>query len=318
MKKLLLSLIICSLFLCSSCSTPDAVTNIQGMYFDTVVTISLYDKEGAKLSPEVEALCQKYDDLLSKTNEESDIYRLNHSGGTPVEVDAETAELLTLASSYATMTDGCFNPALGSVTGLWDFKDKKTVPPSADLEAALEHTDYHDLQIDDQTVTLKDPLMEVDIGGIAKGFIADKLKDYLLSKGVKNALINLGGNVLAIGEKPGGSPFKIGIQNPQEETGEALAVAEIDNESVVTSGTYQRFFEQDGIRYHHLLDPATGYPADNDLESVSIICDSSTMADALSTACFVMGYEKGAAFIESLEDVQGIFITKDLVVHEID
>ncbi len=317
MKKLLLILLIITTFLTGGCATPTPVTNIQGMYFDTMVTISLYDEKGASLRPEIEALCTKYDHLLSKTIEGSDIYRINHSSGAPVEVDPETAWLLTLAKEYAEKTRGCFNPAIGSVTSLWDFKLKKEVPNEADLAAALGHVDYAAIQIQGTAVTLTDPLLQVDVGGIAKGFIADKIKAFLEENDIENALINLGGNVLALGAKPDGTSFKIGIQNPQDETGVALTTAEIKDESVVTSGTYQRYFEKDGVRYHHLLDPTTGYPANNDLESVTIICKSSTLADALSTACFVMGYEDGKSFIESLDEARAIFITKDLEVHEI-
>ena len=175
--------------------------------------------------------------------------------------------------------------------------------------------DYKNIELKDNLLTWKHPGMGLDLGAIAKGYIADRMKDFLVSKGVKSAIINLGGNVLCIGESPEGRPFQVGIQKPFSERGESLLSLEITDQSVVSSGIYERYFEKDGVLYHHILNPKTGYPYENDLLSVSIISDRSVDGDGLSTTCFSLGLEKGMELIDSLEDVEAIFITKDETVH---
>ena len=177
---------------------------------------------------------------------------------------------------------------------------------------------YKNVILDKNTVTLTDPEAAIDLGGIAKGFIADKLKAYLTDQGIEHALISLGGNIVAVGGRYNGQPFHIGIQKPFAETNEAITTVEINGQSVVSSGTYERYFEKDGKIYHHLLDPATGYPYDNQLLQVTIISDSSVDGDALSTACFGLGLDKGSALIESLDNIRAIFVTDDYTLHYAD
>lgn len=162
---------------------------------------------------------------------------------------------------------------------------------------------------------LLDPNASIDVGAIAKGYIADRLKEYLKKNGVKHAIIDLGGNILALGTKIDGSKYNIGIQRPFDETGQPITSIKVANKSVVTTGIYQRYFEQDGKIYHHILDPRTGYPCENDLYSVTIITDSSLTADALSTSCYLMGFEKANHLIDQLENVDAVFITNDLEIH---
>lgn len=157
----------------------------------------------------------------------------------------------------------------------------------------------------------------IDLGAIAKGYIADQVKTYLKKQGIKHAIINLGGNVDVIGTKPDGSKYNIGIQKPFDESGEAITSVQLKDQTVVTSGIYERYFKKNGKLYHHILDPRTGYPCENNLYSVSIITDSSTKADALSTTCFLLGYEKGMELIQSMDGVEAIFITDDEKVHKI-
>ena len=157
--------------------------------------------------------------------------------------------------------------------------------------------------------------MGINLGAIAKGYIADKMKDYLLEEGVESAIIDLGGNVLCVGQRPDGSPFRIGVQMPFADRSETAAVMEISDKSVVSSGIYERYFEQDGVLYHHILNPSTGYPYENDLVSVTIISDESVDGDGLSTTCFALGLDKGMELINSLPDVQAVFITEDYQLH---
>ena len=160
-----------------------------------------------------------------------------------------------------------------------------------------------------------DPNASVDVGAIAKGYIADRIKDYMKKNGVKHAVIDLGGNILLLGSKTDGSKYNIGIQKPFGETGEPITSIKVANKSVVTTGIYQRYFEADGKIYHHILDPRTGYPCENTLYSDTIITDSSLTADALSTVCYLMGYETANDLIDQLENVDALFITNDNEIH---
>ena len=174
---------------------------------------------------------------------------------------------------------------------------------------------YKNVKVDGTTVQLLDPKAAIDLGAIAKGYIADQLKEYLESAGIKHGLISLGGNTVAIGEKPDGSPFKIGVQKPFAEQNDILTSLDIRNQSVVSSGTYERYFEKDGKIYHHILNPFTGYPYETHLQQVTIISDASVDGDALSTTCFALGLEEGSKLIKSLDEIEAIFVTDDGNIH---
>lgn len=288
-----------------------------GYYFDTVVKLTIYGTSDTSIIEDCFAEMARYDDMLSRTKEGSDIWNINHSNGAPVEVSAETIDLLQLAISFAQLSDGAFDPTIGSVTALWDFTENtEGILPAPELIAsALTHVDYTAINIEGTEITLADPEAAIDLGGIAKGYIADQLKSFLINKGVKSALINLGGNNLAIGTKPENQPWKIGVKKPFGGESDLVSILPVDDQSVVTSGIYERYFEKDGRIYHHLLDTSTGYPTDNSLQGVTILSDSSGAGDALSTICFTMGLEKGMNLIESLENTEALFITEDGTLH---
>ena len=187
----------------------------------------------------------------------------------------------------------------------------------ADIQKALPLCSSDGVTINGQDITLPSDDIQFDVGAIAKGYIADRLKDFLVKKGVNSAIINLGGNVLCIGSKPDGTPFKVGIQKPFADRNETEAVMDITGKSVVSSGIYERCFKQDGKLYHHILNPKTGYPYDNGLISVTIISDQSVDGDALSTTCFALGLEGGLKFAEK-KGVQAVFITEDYELHYTD
>ena len=174
---------------------------------------------------------------------------------------------------------------------------------------------FQKVSLDGNRISFSDNGTILDLGAIAKGYIADRLKDFLLEQGVTSATISLGGNILCVGAKPDGSAFKIGIQKPFDEQGQPLLIAEVNDWSVVTSGVYERCFEQDGVFYHHILDPSTGYPCDNGLLSVTILSPASVDGDALSTTCFSLGLDRGMALIDSLENTYAVFITDDYEIH---
>lgn len=313
---LLLCLLLFSLTGCSalqSYSAKNAVISDTNFYFDTVVKITLCGTKDTAILEECFSEMARYEALLSRTQEGSDIWNINHSNGKPVEVSDITIELLELALHYSELSDGVFDPTIASVVSLWNFTDnpEKVLPAETALTEALSHVNYKNIQINDNTVTLLDPEASIDLGGIAKGYIADQLKSFLINKEVTSALINLGGNNLALGTKPGSQPWKIGIQKPFGESSDLAATLSVDGKSVVTSGNYERYFEKNGLIYHHILDTRTGFPVQNGLSGVTILSESSAVGDALSTTCFALGLDKGMDLIESLEDAEAMFITED-------
>ena len=293
---------------------------------NTVVTITIYDSDEEALLTECMDLCDKYEKIFSRTSTDSELYKLNHRELEPAagtentyEISKELADLLSAGLSYSRKSDGSFDIAIAPLTELWNFTaEKPEVPDNSAIRQALSKCGWEGVTIEGQKITLESPDTEFDLGGIAKGYIADRIKEYLISREVKSATINLGGNVLCVGTKPDGAPFTIGVQKPFADRNETAAAMEIDDKSVVSSGIYERFFEEDGKLYQHILDPSTGYPYDNDLIAVTIISDKSVDGDALSTTCFALGYEKGMDYAQSIPDIQAIFITDDYELHYTD
>lgn len=314
--------------LLSGCSVSKEPVVKTGFYFDTIIRITLYDSKQEACLDECFALAEKYEKMLSPTIEGSDIWNINHSGGTPVKVSDETAMLLATALSYCDMAKGHIDITVETVSRLWDFHSDSAdhensvktetasrVPSAEALSEAVSHVDYHNLHIEGNTVTLCDPESCISLGFIAKGFIADKMKEYLLSQNVKSGIIDLGGNLLAVGSRPDGTPFQFGIQKPFDTQGTPITVLSVSDKSAVSSGVYERYFYEKDKLYHHILDPVSGYPVQNHLLGVTILSDSSMTGDALSTTCFVLGLEDGMELIESLEDVEAVFITDDYTLH---
>ena len=322
--KTLSAVLTASALLLTGCSGAKSSTQTDqdltytDMLFDTVIKIQILDPADESILDGLKKLCKKYDTMFSATNTDSELYKLNHANGQPFTVSSETANLIQEGIHYSELSGGAFDLTIEPVSALWDFKaDKPTVPSSDAIAQAVSHVDYTKVDIQDNTVTLEDPEAGIDLGAIAKGYIADQVKTYLKKQGIKHAIINLGGNVDVIGTKPDGSKYNIGIQKPFDESGEAITSVQLKDQTVVTSGIYERYFKKNGKLYHHILDPRTGYPCENNLYSVSIITDSSTKADALSTTCFLLGYEKGMELIQSMDGVEAIFITDDEKVHKI-
>lgn len=284
--------------------------------FDTVIKVEILDYSDEEVIKGCEDICKKYDAMFSKTNENSEISKINQAAGQPVEVSDDMITIIKKGLYYSRLSQGAFDITIGSVSNLWDFKSEEPVIPAADaVAAAKNHVNFQNIILKNNTVTLTDPNTQLDVGAIAKGYIADRLKDYLKENGVKHAVINLGGNVLTLGTKADGSDYNIAIQKPFNKSGEAIASVKISDKSVVTTGNYQRYFEKDGKIYHHVLDPKTGMPCETDLYSVSIITVSSLTADALSTVCFLKGYQEALALVNQLNNVDAVFVTSDNKVH---
>ena len=296
--------------------TAEPVTETD-FYLDTVVQITLYDTDGRNSCiqniRECFELIDRYECLFSATKEDSDIWNINHSNGNPVSVSDDTISLLHTAIYYSELSEGKVDLTVLPLSELWDFgsEGNSHIPDDNAIQEAISHINYRTVHIEGNTVKLLDSDTAIDLGFIAKGYIADRLKEYLLEQGVKSACINLGGNLITIGTKPDGQPYRIGIQKPFSDEGEIITAIDVTDYSVVSSGVYERYFYEDGVLYHHLLDPATGYPANNNIAGVTILTPSSVDADALSTTCFFLGIDAGMELIESLEDVEVLFITMD-------
>lgn len=345
---ILCTVLVCPMLLFTGCgnitdadtsTTGNQPISISSIKLNTAVQITIYDSQDKALLDDCLALCDKYELIFSRTNEKSELYKLNHrkdvsdgdfgtDGPTtpyPVSGTADTwhisedlAALLSEGLDITRESDGAFDIAIAPLTSLWDFTaEDPEVPDDAAIQKALPLCSSDGVTIDGEDITLLSDDIQFDVGAIAKGYIADRLKDFLIKKGVKSAIINLGGNVLCIGSKPDGTPFKIGIQKPFADRNETEAVMDITGKSVVSSGIYERCFKQDGKLYHHILNPQTGYPYDNGLISVTIISDQSVDGDALSTTCFALGLEDGLKFAEK-KGVQAVFITEDYELHYTD
>ncbi len=304
------------LLLPAGCSRAGEPISQSGFYFDTVISVTLYDDTKTKELAHCFALAEQYEQYFSTKIADSDISRINAAAGKPVSVHEETLALIKKGLSYARLSDGKFDITIGKLTDLWDFHTDRPVMPDPDAVAKAAATvDYRNVRIKGSEVTLANPDAALDLGGIAKGFIADKMKEYLCSQGIANGLINLGGNVLAIGEKNNGEAYRIAIQKPFATSSEAAACVQIKDQTVVTSGIYERYFKQNDKLYHHILDTKTGWPYDNGLASVTVVCKDSVDGDGLSTSCFALGLTKGMELVESLEEVEAVFITTDLKLH---
>ena len=318
LKRILCFLLLTTALLLSGCAgKTNKPISKTALYFDTVVTITLYDSDDLALLNRCFEDCEAFEQTVSRTIETSEIYQINHADGKPVEVSDVTLELIQKGVAYGDLSNGKFDITIAPLSELWDFKNNTgQIPSEAYIQEALSHVNYRNIFIEGNTVTLTDPQAAIDLGGIAKGYMADRIKEYLENEGVKSALINLGGNVLTIGKKPDGSPFHIGIQKPFDKQGNAITSVDAVNSSVVSSGVYERYFEVDGVLYHHLLDTQTGYPCDNHLLGVTILSESSVDGDALSTSCFLLGLEDGQKLVDSLNGVEAIFITEDYQLHD--
>lgn len=345
---ILCTVLVCPMLLFTGCgnitdadtsTTGNQPISISSIKLNTAIQITIYDSQDKSLLDDCLALCDRYELIFSRTNENSELYKLNHRKDTsdkdpnadeqtipyPISGTADTwhisedlASLLSQGLSITRESDGAFDIAIAPLTSLWDFtaEDPK-VPDDAAIQKALPLCSSDGVTIDGQDITLPSDDIQFDVGAIAKGYISDRMKDLLVKKGVKSAIINLGGNVLCIGSKPDGTPFKIGIQKPFADRNETEAVMDITGKSVVSSGIYERCFKQNGKLYHHILNPKTGYPYDNSLISVTIISDQSVDGDALSTTCFALGLEDGLKFAEK-KGVHAVFITEDYELHYTD
>ncbi len=338
-KTLVILMISVFIFNLAGCKTTgDSPVSLTHFCFNTVIKITIYEYAGESdekdIINECFGLCNHFEKLFSKTIDESDISCINQSKGKPCQVNHVVSDIINDSLEYSKLSDGAFDISIGALTKLWNMNsDSPSVPSEKEIKNTLKHVNYKNIRCDDEEVYLLDKNMKLDLGSIVKGFVADKLKSYMTAEGVSSAIIDLGGNILTIGNKPDGTDFIIGIKNPfynnkdiqpknslktinyNANNDEYCAKLAIRDKSVVTSGIYERYFKENGKIYHHILDTKTGYPIENELVSVTILSASSEDGDALSTTAFALGLDKGISLINKTDKTEAIFITRDGQLH---
>lgn len=283
---------------------------------NTVVSVTIYDSQNEEILNHCFEICDEYEKIFSRTDTESELYQLNHG---ILKKDAEgrmriTAPLFQLIQDglkYEKISEGSFSVLVEPVSSLWNFSEgDKLIPENAEIQKAIPFVDSSFVQLMKPDLISLEESAGIDLGATAKGFIAEEIKNYLLSEQIHSAIISLGGNIVCIGDK-NGDPFQIGIKKPFGENTEVLGSIEVKDLSVVSSGVYERCFEKDGKFYHHILNPKTGYPYENDIVGVSIVCKDSYLADIYSTLSLTMGSEKAIRFLNQSEEADGLVLRKD-------
>lgn len=287
----------------------------------TVVNIKIYDKGKSKVLPKAFDLIKKEADEITVNQKGSEIDKINNNAGIkPVKVSDDVFELIQYANYFSKNSNGSFDMAIGPITSLWHIGfDDARKPSQAEIDARLPLVNYKNVTLNrkQHTVYLQKKGMQLDLGGIAKGYITDQVKNLLQKNGVTTAIIDLGGNVFVMGNSPKSAKTKwtVGIQDPKKSRGTSIGTVEEANRSIVTSGIYERYLKVDGHIYMHLMNPKTGYPFDNNLMGVSIVSRKSVDGDALSTATFDKGLKDGMSYINAKKGAEAIFITKDKKVY---
>lgn len=330
MKRNLLLLLSLILFGCSTTSQQEqkqalpvektAVVRSESL-LHTAVQLSVYHKGKEAALDEAVAYMQEMEKLLSTNLETSDVYKVNRAAGKEaVKVDKRTFNVVQKAIEMSKISDGKFDITIGAITNLWRIGDiqHQNKPEDAKIKANLPLINYKDITLDaaNQTVKLEKEGMIMELGGISKGFIADEVKAIFEKHGITTAIINLGGNVVVMGTSPNyESGWNVGVQDPDEVRGTVIGSVSVKNTSVVTSGIYERYVEVDGVKYHHIMDPKTGYPLENNISGVTVITSQSIKADGHSTVLFLMGIEEALSYVNSHEDLEVVFIDKNKGVH---
>lgn len=320
----LLSFLLMLAFLCSACaspSTPQIEPPLKDTRFmmGTVITLSLYDQQDQAILDKAFQAIKNLENDLSLNSANTLLDEVNANAGiVPTVVNDQMFEVVERGLYYSQLTEGSFDISVGPLVKLWNIGfPEARVPSQEEIHATLPLINYQNVQLDPSkhTILLKEPGMKLDLGSIAKGYAADEIARILRAEGVNHALIDLGGNVFTLGTKPDGSSWKVGIQDPFNPRGEIVGFIPVVNKSIVTSGIYERYLEVDGKSYHHILNPHTGYPFENDIAGVTIISDFSIDGDALSTSVFSRGIEEGIAFVNALKGIEAIFISKDYHIY---
>ncbi|SDK81226.1 thiamine biosynthesis lipoprotein [Clostridium cochlearium] len=318
-KKSLISLVIFSLiFMLAGCGK-ETVTTKENYLLDTLIQLKIYGKNSEKAADEAMKAISDVDEMMSPTKPSSDVVKINNNAGKDfVKINEDTLKVIKTSLEYSKLSKGNFDITVGPLVKLWGIgTENARVPSKNEIDESLKLINYNNILIDEnnKSIKLKYSNEIIDLGGIAKGFAADKAREVLEKQGIKSAYLNLGGNIVTVGNKADGTPWNIGIQDPLSDRGEYFAIIKVSNKSVVSSGTYERFFIKDNKKYHHILNTKTGYPAESGILSSTIISDKSIDGDALSTITFILGLEKSLELIEKIDGVDAVLVTTDKKVH---
>ena len=316
-------LLFCTIAL-SSCSRKEKMYKESRTLMDTYCTITVVSPSKEMAAEAIDkgfAEIKKLELLLNYFSDKSEIAAINKAAGIgPVKVSEDTLEMMRKTLEISKATDGTFDPTIAPIIKFWDFSNKRqdnSVPDGRVIKDTLKLVDYRKIEINNKSeVFLVGKGMEIDLGGIAKGYAADKAMEAIKAEGIKSALVAVAGDIRGFGSSTSGNAWKVGIQDPRPETGsekpweDIFASLHLEDMAISTSGDYQRFFIKDGKRYHHILDPATGFPAETDLLSASVIAPEGYIADGLSTAVFALGAEKGMALLKAM-GIEGVLVDRD-------
>ncbi|MPQ45025.1 FAD:protein FMN transferase [Clostridium tarantellae] len=296
--------------------TPLTKTEI---FMGTAIKISIYDNKNEDILNKAFDKIKEIENLVSLNRSGTELDNLNKlAGKKPLKVSDSTFNIIKTGLKYSQLSNGDFDITIGPLVKLWSIGlPEAKVPTKNEIKNILPLINYKEVDVNDynKTIFLKKPNMIIDLGAIAKGYIADIIANFFKENNINSAIIDLGGNLYVLGLKPSGEKWKIGIQNPFSERGNIIGNISETNKSIVTSGIYERFIEKDNIKYHHILNPSTGYPYENNIAGITIVSDKSLDGDALSTTVFSKGLEEGLSLIESLENTEAIFITNDKKVY---
>lgn len=320
-NQLSLLVLMSIILIVSGCESDETkkISSKSSYLMGTLVKITIDGKVEESVYNEIFSHMKFIEEKVSTKIESSELSQINQQAGQQsVKVSDETYQMIKRGLYYAELSNGYFDITIGPLVALWGIGTENAKLPEEDnLNQVIPLTDYKKviLNEDTQSVKLEKYNMMIDLGGIAKGYAADYAAKMLKEQGINHAIINLGGNILTIGAKSNGDQWKVGLQDPFEERNKTFGIIKSENLSIVTSGIYERFFLEDDKRYHHILDPFTGYPIENDLAGVTILSKQSVDGDALSTTAFALGLEKGYALISNLDGVEAVFVTKDREVY---
>ncbi|MCH5323797.1 MAG: FAD:protein FMN transferase [Eubacterium sp.] len=317
MKKLIVCLL-CAVLVLGGCETESIPRSFSAFYFDTYITFTLYDTDNGKSDKEIIDNCKNLlGELEQKLTAHADgglISQINETAfANPVVIDKETFGLIKRCAEISRMTDGAFDITLGDISALWGFSAERTSPPDFyELKQLAGKRNYDNIVLDESelTVSFLTDDFSLDLGAAAKGYALDRLKEQMKSDGVTSAVIDFGGNIQTVGDAPPGAEHW-GVAITADETNTTIGKITVNETCVSTSNASRRYVEYDGVRYHHIIDGMTAFPADSDIKSVTVICEDGVYADALSTAFFVMGSERALTICDELENVEAVITLKD-------
>lgn len=322
-KSITILISIISIFSFTACSGKEEskkseVISRTELFMGTSVKVSVYDTESEQALDKAFERVSEIENLVSINKEGTEIDKLNDKAGVSGEqLSEDSISIIEKGLYYSDLSKGSYDISIGPLVKLWSIGlPEAKIPTQEEIDDVLDDIDYKDVEVKGNEVFLKEKGMLLDLGSIAKGYAADEIVEVLQENGVEKAVIDLGGNVYVMGRKNEENKWKIGVQNPFTERGNVIGSITLEDKSIVTTGVYERFIEDEETKYHHVLDPKTGYPYKTEIAGVTIIADKSIDADALSTLVFTMGVKEGIEFIENKNGVDAIFVTNDKKVYK--